>query len=485
MKRTIEAVKYGIETLGISPNALFDLIKSSNGYDGDDYNRWLANEIIKIAEKDGVGYSQLLVKKFSIISSILDGVDVSIKKEWLDFFSSMLGVDSGSVMSINFDGIGTKFEEDVDWYSDVDLMSEKFFSEGNLPENLMSNLRGDSEENFAIVAKLESDSCSKNSELFKSAKSVGVVCKNKGSMLLYRMCNLAEAWDLGVNFKFGFFVSTSFLSDEDNADIIKLFLRYYNYTGVAVNSVNLFDETYLDSKYLFIVCTPSEEVYGNDGFVLKDGTIKDSKVCLFGTSKRYSRSSVSMLKYLRENQWSGHVLGYLTVPTGREHCCVVSNEQSKDSIAITETNLKYVVVYFSVVRSLSKSGLSSDINIIMDGHSEFSSLFYNCLPLFLFDVNSKFKKEGGSTNYFDIETSKFIQSLVSKGEVYYSYESKELLGICKGFIDYVRREDNSVNDELSFEEIRKEANHEDLNEQYLSALVNIKDYIKSLYNKFK
>ena len=201
MKRTIEAVKYGIETLGISPNALFDLIKSSNGYDGDDYSRWLANEIIKIAEKDGVGYSQLLVKKFTIISSILDGVDVSIKKEWLDFFSSMLGVDSGSVMSINFDGIGTKFEEDVDWYSDVDLMSEKFFSEGNLPENLMSNLRGDSEENFAIVAKLESDSCSKNSELFKSAKSVGVVCKNKGSMLLYRMCNLAEAWDLGANFK--------------------------------------------------------------------------------------------------------------------------------------------------------------------------------------------------------------------------------------------------------------------------------------------
>ena len=484
MKRTIEAVKYGIETLGISPNALFDLIKSSNGYDGDDYNRWLANEIIKIAEKDGVGYSQLLVKKFSIISSILDGVDVSIKKEWLDFFSSMLGVDSGLVMSINFDGIGTKFEEDVDWYSDVDLMSEKFFSEGNLPENLMSNLRGDSEENFAIVAKLESDSCSKNSELFKSAKSVGVVCKNKGSMLLYRMCNLAEAWDLGTNFKFGFFVSTSFLSDEENIDIINLFLRYYDYKGIVVNSVNLFDETYLENKYVFVVCTPSEGVSAHDGFVFKEGIIKDSSVRILNTVRRYSRSNVSMLKFLQETPWSGTVLGYLDVPVGREHCCVVSNEESEDSIEITETNLKHIIVYFSVVRSLSKSGLSSDIKLVMDGHSEFDSLFYNCLPLFLFDVNSKFKKEDNVENFFDIEDYTFIQSLLSKGEVYYSYESKELLGICRGFMEYVKKEVGSKNG-LSFEEIRKEANHADLNEQYLSALVNIKDYIKSLYNKFK
>ena len=57
MKNTREAIRYGIETLGVTPEEFFSLIESSNGYSGDDYGRWLANEIIKIAEKDNVGYS--------------------------------------------------------------------------------------------------------------------------------------------------------------------------------------------------------------------------------------------------------------------------------------------------------------------------------------------------------------------------------------------------------------------------------------------
>ena len=86
MKSTVEAVRYGIETLKVSPNEMFSLIESSQGYTGDDYKRWLANEIIKIAVKDGVGFSQLLVKKLAITSEIMENVDVSFKPEWLGVF---------------------------------------------------------------------------------------------------------------------------------------------------------------------------------------------------------------------------------------------------------------------------------------------------------------------------------------------------------------------------------------------------------------
>ena len=72
MKNTIDAIKYGLETLKVSPKELNSLIESSKGYDGDDYKRWLANEIIKIAEKDDVGYSQLLAKWFNLIQSIIE-----------------------------------------------------------------------------------------------------------------------------------------------------------------------------------------------------------------------------------------------------------------------------------------------------------------------------------------------------------------------------------------------------------------------------
>ena len=72
MKHIKDIIRYGVETLHVTPEQLFSLIESSNGYDGEDYKRWLSNQIIRLAEKEGMGYSQLLVKKFSIIQSLIE-----------------------------------------------------------------------------------------------------------------------------------------------------------------------------------------------------------------------------------------------------------------------------------------------------------------------------------------------------------------------------------------------------------------------------
>ena len=121
MRKAKSAVMYGMETLRVSPDELFKLIESSQGYDGDDYNRWLAGRIIEVAEKDGVQFSQLLAKKFVIVNEILEEVsDVqSIKEEFLDIFKSTL---NDTLYSVDFEGLGEAVE--VDWFTGLDLDSE-------------------------------------------------------------------------------------------------------------------------------------------------------------------------------------------------------------------------------------------------------------------------------------------------------------------------------------------------------------------------
>ena len=64
MKKTVQAVKYALDTLHISPDSLFKLIETSQGYEGEDYNRWLAEKIIRTADSEGIPFTELLVKNF-------------------------------------------------------------------------------------------------------------------------------------------------------------------------------------------------------------------------------------------------------------------------------------------------------------------------------------------------------------------------------------------------------------------------------------
>lgn len=124
MRKTKSAIKYGMETLKLSSDELFKLIESSKDYVGSDYKRWLARKIIELAEKDGIGYSQLLVKKFNIINSIMEEVAEtdSIKEEFLDIFKSTL---KGELYSNGFPYLGTELK--VDWGKGIDYDKNNSF----------------------------------------------------------------------------------------------------------------------------------------------------------------------------------------------------------------------------------------------------------------------------------------------------------------------------------------------------------------------
>lgn len=490
MKNTKEAVKYGIETLGVTPNEMFSLIESSRGYEGDDYKRWLANKIIEIAEKEDVGFSQLLVKKFAIIQSLAENVESNIKEEWVKYFRKRLCLeneDDTGCYSYDFEDIGEELSEDVDWGNGIDYDEvNSFFLAEQLPE-IYEKVSTDKVEDLRIIAKLSSGSCSKSSELVRSAKERGINIKTEGGMFLYRMCNLVEAFNLGKEFIFGFLVNTDFLCSQDNADVMKYFEQFFDCDGVVIKSTDLFEETYISCNYAFVVCTPRVGTSGRGyGIKLHGARFNENGELINGLGKLYTRSYNPMLDVLREGQPAvsdDDIIGYLNFDVNEYHCWLSYNNEGADSyIKISKGNLSKVIIYYAVCKSLGYFGLPTNMSEVLSGHEDYQKLLYNCLPLFLFDAESKFRSEEGGSNDFDVVNSEWVKSLLNKGEVYYSYEAKELVSICKGFLDYLNEQGKDIKEfGLSFEDVRAEADHTELNSAYISALVNIKDYIKTLY----
>lgn len=465
MNNTVEAVKYGIETLKVTPDAMFSLIESSNGYTGDDYNRWLANEIIKIAEKDGVGYSQLLVKKFSIIQSMSEESDATIRLEVLDKFKELIGCDN--LYSIGFEFLGTPIE-DVDWFNGVDYDSLNSYFVEELPNDVKEAIVENND--IAFITRLSSSSCSKNCDMFKSAKELSISCKSEGSLLLYRMCSIIDTFNSSKNFKFAFLCNTDFLSSKENEGILKYFSQYFNLEGIVLKSNELFEDSYLSNSFAFVVCTPRD--VGSD---LQDGIELKTNEGM----KLYSRSTKSMLEKLIEDSegistMGDDLVGYMNVSRANNlYLTDEADSKARYSIPITMENLEEVVLYYCISKSLGFFGFSSEITKIMTGHSMYDKLYYSCVPLFLFDDENAIS---------GIQQSELALNLLEKGEIYFSYESKELVSTCKGFMDFLK-ESSGLSAEEDFASIRREANHPELNELYISSLRNLKDYIKALYRE--
>lgn len=499
MKKAKSAVKYGMETLKLSPDELFKLIESSQGYDGEDYSRWLAGKIIEVAEADGVQFSQLLVKKFNIINEILEEVSENqeISEEFVDIFKSLL---NRKLYSVDIDGIGEPL--DVDWYSGLDLDSENsFFVMEKLPVELRDKIL-DNEE-FSVLFRLSLDSADKKSDLYTDAKGQGLVLGSKGAMLLYRLCSLASNFDLS-NAKFGVLVPVKFLYDKDNKDIIEYMLNFFNVTeGYSIKSVEMSLNSLNAGSMAFMTLEVRNSVEDEqDGIVLTSITLDDSELSGFSEldSKRYSRSSKSMIDKIADEsvvledevmvQSLGEIvgtgkgyedaLGYLNV--GSNISLSTLPEEGKRNIAITEDNIHDVIAFYgvSVAREVDW-GYSSDIPCLIDGGVGYEELLYNCLPLFLFDYNVDFGDIGEYENKLDVTNSKVLDDLLDIGLPYFSFEAKELFNTCKDYIEFSK---NNGIEGKSFQELRAISNSSDFNSYYESKLVNLKEYINSISKNF-
>ena len=515
MKNTMEAIKYGLETMGITPKEMFSLMESSNGYEGEEYNRWLVNEIIKIAEKDGVGYSQLLAKWFNIIQSIIEEyADVSIKKCYenkiLDIVKNDKVFTIGVSSEVNPYGVAV---DEIDWGSLVDLPFNFDFID-TLPDDLKTGLTEDT--GVTILVKFNpKKSFKKNADIVTDAKHIGIPIRNYDSMILYRMCSMLQVLgDDCKNFKFVFITDTNFLYDKENAEVIKYFLSFFKYDGFVVASKDLYGGSFTSEEYAICECVPRGiDDREQDGFLLAKGIEVDGEVKAEGKCKRYSKGS-DMLQTLFNN-YNGYednvpliddefkvvgvgkgvkgAYGYLCKRV-MDRVAVLTSYPLKDSeyVAITEENLWDVIGYFGVTQAMDNSGMFTGISDIISGHTEYNNLVSNCVPIFLFDINSRFKdmgivknKKGVDVrlpNNLDIKSSLVVKKILDVSSVYFSYESKELMGVCKGIIDYFDETGENMEGK-TFEQVRKECDNSNLNSTYLNALSRCKDYVSSLYRQ--
>ena len=513
MRNTREAVRYGIETLGVSPDKMFALIESSNGYQGEDYGRWLANEIIKIAEKDGMGFSQLLVKKFAIIQSLIEEyADNSIREDWAEVLEEIVG---GEVYSVGVEGVGNALE-DVDWFNGLDFDSENSeFVRERLPEDVRDSILGN--EAVSFFCRLSSEAPDKGSELWKQAKDAGIVCKSEGALMLYRFCSLITAFESCTeNLHFAILTSTGFLTDKENAQIWKYFLSYFKYTtGCVIEAGELLKDAYTGGEYVFLMCEP--RVLGDDaqdGILLKKAKLVDKVVEYSGITKRYTKSEVDMLTSLVRSKppatdtvpvigESGklkpgygveNALGYMQYDKARNLKVSAQPVDGVNNLPITKENFFDVAVYYAVTKSLERFGFSKSITEVVSGNPEYSELLYNCIPLFLFDADNRACDMGvlrynGSimraSNGLDVLSSEFIKSVLERGEIYFSFEAKELLALCRGYLEFLNKQPDYNAVGKTFEDVRLESDHVELNKQYIQALTNIKDYISMLYRKIE
>ena len=474
MKKTKSAVKYGIEVLKLTPDELFKLIESSQNYDGSDYSRWLADKIIKVAEKEGILFSQLLVKKFNIINEILEEVTSTddIKQEFLDIFGSVLGDE---IYSVDFPRLGVSLD-DVDWFNGVDLDSENaFFTNEKLPLDVKKKIVED--ENLSLVIRLSLDSPDKKSELYLDAKRNGVSITSKGALMLYRMCCLASTYPLS-NFNLGVYAPVKFFYDEGNASIINYLVSYFDRgSAFSMKSVELSIHSINAGDMAFIQFKPRvggrEE---DDGILLDSITLCDGGYKKLGV-KRYSKSRGAMLeKILKDTDGykDEDTLGYLNI--NGTISLSEKPEEGKKSIRITPSNIRDIIAYYGVSVSREISwGYSNDLPCFIDGRVGYEELLYNCIPLFLFDYRV-------SRSLSLSVDSDIIKGLLDVGSPYFSFEAKELYNLCNDYLKYMQSTESLRG--YSFKDLRNLSECAEFYKLYESKLLGLKEFIYSLSKKF-
>lgn len=500
MKKCLSAVRYGLETLGVSSDKLFHLIETSRGYDGEDYDRWLAGRIIDVAEADGVGFSQLLVKKFNILMELAAQDGLMIRDVYLEKFCKELELGKDEIYTVGYKDYeyfsDEKKMDDFDFFSGVDLDSENSFFTDGLPEELQEKVK---DGNLPFTLLLNMDTAPKKSELFSDAKNRCVSIKYYGSLLIYRMCLLMDVYG-NSDTKFSFLCPVEFLYDEDNRDIFRELLSRFKVTGYAISDLNPYF-----GEYAYCVCkgrsTEEEEDFGIILKTLQITEVGEEK--LSESEKLYTHTYKRMSEYLKNmyicedkvpyeqkgvlSGWTvgrKKAIGYINLNHIVELSGFPIGENTGNCIPITKKNLLDCIAYYGLRASNEECGMSTDIPMFVSGHDKYSDLVYNCLPLFLFDINAEWKgykvKQGDEDtiikNRFDID-SPLVKQLLDMAEVHFSFEAKELMSFCKSYIQRYDRDRSLV----TFNTIRKEIADDGLDKMYYNALVNLKKYISSTY----
>jgi hypothetical protein len=452
MSRFLEAFNYGVETLNISREDFFEVVKNSENYVGEDYSYWLANKILGIADRDGVSFNKIMSNKTSILNNNFKDTSLKFEVDSL-YLKHILDEVVGGTPYLR--GLESDSElESVDFGSNLDMDKYNcFFIDNNLPESLASSIKNEKE--FSILFKQDFTQAQKGSDLYIDAKHNGFTLNYEFDVILYRLVTIAKAFPR-LKGKFNFIVPESLVSEK--SDVVDYFLTYFECSGGFFSNNLIFMS--------FKVREGSEQ----NPIELKELHLEQGKEVI-GKTKLFTNSGTLMIDKLSEDADMGDVFGFLCVDG---YDCKIEKLKKTDieyCIPITEDNLLDAVTFFGVwVAHKKELGYVTGFNRFLSGLAEYNKLVYSCMVLAIFHEDSH------------VNFAEHLEVTLDSKKELLPFFVKEFKVNCQAFRGVIKEQDEYASD--VFSELKDEANHEKFNKYYDNALSNVCNDIYDLSEKF-
>lgn len=447
MKKTTQAIKYALEELHLTPDKLFQLIESAQGYSGDNYELWLANKIIEVADSEGIPFTELLVKKLKLLSSLRSDDDGGVSQVVSDFIQKVV---AGAEETVDFSGLGLDFlndNSDFGWFDGLSLV------DGTLEELNSSNT--------AYVGFLDSAGAGKN-EVSLAGKSMGIPITSKGGAMMLRFLLMDDQVEPTGNTYV--FISDSAFYKENPQITKEFFQRFSLVDAVYLNKSEAIQGSFASGLDLVTVWkTYSDEGYDyyetEDKYSESELVIMESNDVILGRSLIkpkvfpnkyfYADSEILMSDLLKEylidseedeqvavinldlqvedafDLPKSNLGAYLSI-NGTQRVCDYPIACSTDYIPINRSNLEEVITYYACSQAMEGTwGYGKGLGMVLNGLEGYESLVANCLPIFFFGWNSLFHSIEGQPSNF-LPSGNLAQELYEKYNSFMSFESKVL-----------------------------------------------------------
>lgn len=476
MKKTVQAVEYALDSLHISPDSLFKLIETSQGYTGEDYGRWLAEKIISTAESEGIPFTELLVKKLKILAELLSNSEEGISQLVDDFISTRIK-DIETVY--DFSGLGysgtTDSQEDFDWFNAINPMSD----------DLLAN----NSDNSAYIGILDSKGVGKT-DVTIAGRSLGYDMVSRGGAMLLRFLLMDEALEPKDN-TYIFISDASFF--KENSSITKAFMSHFDLVeSYYLNKLDTMPSSFASGLDLITVWKTYSSDRESESSIFAEDLIKGGNRKLF-----YADSEDLEVDYLEFSSPVDEVPeinfnldlsdesydisksdfhAYLSV-NGTQRVSDYPVAGSSLVYGITESNLRSIIVYFAGSKALEGSwGYGRGLKRVCDGLEGYASLVANCLPIFLYSPDSLFVNIDGSSSQFDY-SSDLVSSLYDEYYPYMSFESKVLWDLAQDYSKAMVKNTEGL-EGYSFFQIRKGLMDDRFEKVYQEKYESAKNYVK-------
>lgn len=482
MKKTTQAIKYALDELHLTPDKLFQLLESSQGYEGTNYEKWVAGRIIKIADSEGIPFTELLVKKLKILASLMSESDEGVSDLVADYIKPFV---EDYTKVYDFTGLDlevtTDLVDDFDWFSGTSLI------DGTLGEN--------NESNVVYIGELDSKGIGK-SELSQISKAMGYSLKSKGAGMLMRFM-LMDDYSQPEDNTYIFISDSSFFME--NAEVVQQFMSRFDLVdAVYLTKSDTFNGSFASGNDLITVWkTYSEnfESFGGDVPIIKAKNLitefneklfyVDSSVLMkdvIGVAEDDENLvSVSAISLNLEDDeevevGSSDLKGYLSI-NGTQRVSDRPISGSDLVIPINKCNLLDIITYYAVSQSTEGTwGYGQGVGLLLNGIEGYESLVANCLPIFFFGYHSLFFSLDGVDSTF-IQEGELAEELYDKYAPFMSFEAKVLWDLGNEYSKAMQK----VNPDLkgkTFYQIREHLKDEQFESVYKQKLESAQNYVK-------